>query len=169
MRAAATQAQTTLLKDYNITISHSWCRALISTSIKTGIPVPTPQQTGGTLIPLGIEERIASVVRRVRSKKLPVFLDDVMAWATHLIQGTQYENNFEKGQASEGWYRGFLRRHNFLTGAERPLEMTRHECLTLGNLETYFHVCAEVLVKAGVANVNLNYDPNVKGSEPVLI
>jgi hypothetical protein len=134
VRAAATQAQTTLLKDYNITISPPWCRALISTSIKSGIHVPTPQKTLGTLIPLAIEERIASVVRRVRSKKLPVFPDDVIAWATHLIQGIQYEHNFEKGQASEGWYRGFLRRHNFLIGAERPLEMTRHEWLTLGNL-----------------------------------
>jgi hypothetical protein len=41
VRAAATQAQTTSLKDYNITISLSWCRALIPTSIKTGIHVPT--------------------------------------------------------------------------------------------------------------------------------
>jgi hypothetical protein len=108
-------------------------------------------------------------MRRVRNKKLPVFPDDVMARATHLIQGTQYEHNFEKGQALEGWYRGFPRRHNFLTGAERPLEMTRHEWLTLGNLETYFVVCAEVLVKAGVAHVNPSYDPNVKGSELVFI
>jgi hypothetical protein len=29
VRAAAIQAQPTLFKDYNITISHSWCRALI--------------------------------------------------------------------------------------------------------------------------------------------
>jgi hypothetical protein len=49
------------------------------------------------------------------------------------------------------------------------LEMTRHEWLTLGNLGTYFDVCAEVLVKAGVAHLNPNYDPNVKGSEPVFI
>jgi hypothetical protein len=127
VRAAATQAQTTLFKDDNITISHSWCRALISTSIKISIPVPTPQKIGGTLIPLAIEERVDSVVRRVRSTKLHVLPDDVMAWATHLIKGTNYEQNFDEGQASEGWYRGILRRHNFLTGAERPLEITRHE------------------------------------------
>jgi hypothetical protein len=30
-------------------------------------------------------------------------------------------------------------------------------------------VCAEVFVKAGVARVNLDYDPNVEGSEPILI
>jgi hypothetical protein len=100
VRAPATQAQTTLFKDYNITISHSWCRALISTSIETSIPVPTPQKTGGTLIPLAIEERVAIVVRRVRSTKLPVFPDDTMAWATHLIKGTDYGQNFDEGQTS---------------------------------------------------------------------
>jgi hypothetical protein len=47
--------------------------------------------------------------------------------------------------------------------------MTRHEWLTLGNLETYFDVCAEVFAKAGVARVNPDYDPNVKGSEPIFI
>jgi hypothetical protein len=79
VRAAATQAQTTLFTDYIITISHSWCRALISAyNMKTGIHVPTPQKTGGTLTPLAIEERIAGVVRRVRSTKLPVFPDDAM-------------------------------------------------------------------------------------------
>jgi hypothetical protein len=74
VRAGATQAKATLLKDYNMTISLSWCRAVISTSIKTCIPVPTPQKTSGTLV--------ASVVRRVRSKKLPVFPVDFTAWAT---------------------------------------------------------------------------------------
>jgi hypothetical protein len=36
VRAAATQAQATLFKDYNITISRSWCRALILTYMMTG-------------------------------------------------------------------------------------------------------------------------------------
>jgi hypothetical protein len=83
-----------------------------------------------------------------------------------MVKGTDYEHNFDEGHASEGWYRGFLRIHNFLTRAERPLEMTRHEWLALGNLETYFDVCAEVFVKAGVARVNLDYDPN---GEPISI
>jgi hypothetical protein len=61
--------------------------------------------------------------------------------------------------ASEGWYRGFLHRHNFLTGAERPLEIKRHKWLTLGNLETCFDVCAKVFVKAGAARVNPDYVP----------
>jgi hypothetical protein len=47
--------------------------------------------------------------------------------------------------------------------------MTRHEWLTLGNLETYFDVCVEVFVKAGVARVNHDYNPNVEGSEPIFI
>jgi hypothetical protein len=83
---------------YNITITHLWCRAMISTSIKTSIThVPTPQKTTGTLFPLAIEELIAGDVRRVRKAKLPVFPDDMMAWATHLIKGTDYEQHFDEG------------------------------------------------------------------------
>jgi hypothetical protein len=81
-----------------------------------------------------------------------------------MIKGIDYEQNFDEGQASEGWYRGFLRRHNFLTRAEYLLEMKRHKWLTLGNLELCFDVCATMFVKAGVARVNPDYDPNVEGS-----
>jgi hypothetical protein len=97
MRAAATRAQTTLFKEHNITISHAWYRAFISTSIKTNIHMPTPLNIGGTLIPLAIEERIAGVVRRVCTTKLPISPDDAMAWAAHLIKGTDYEQNFDEG------------------------------------------------------------------------
>jgi hypothetical protein len=47
--------------------------------------------------------------------------------------------------------------------------MMRHKWLTLGNLETYVTVCAEVFEKAGVARVNSDYYPNVEGSEPMFI
>jgi hypothetical protein len=92
-----------------------------------------------------------------------------MAWATHLIKGTCYGLNFDEGQASEVWYSGIIHKHNFLIGAQRLLEMARHEWLALGNLETYLDVYAEVLVKVGVARANPDYNPNVEGSEPIFI
>jgi hypothetical protein len=72
VRIAATHAQTTLFDNFNITISHPWCRALISTFIQANITLPTPQNTGGPLIPIAIEERFADVVRRVRNRVLEV-------------------------------------------------------------------------------------------------
>eukprot|EP00873_Tetraselmis_striata_P040558 jgi/Tetstr1/460822/TSEL_005983.t1 len=72
--------------------------------------------------------------------------------------------NFEDEQASEGWYRGFMKRHNLLIiGNERPHEMTRHEWLTLGNLENYFDVDAELFLKACVGEVNLDSTDSTKG------
>jgi hypothetical protein len=68
VRAAATQAQTTLFKDFNITITHSWS-ALLShylPRVACKCPLPHSTKTGGTQIPLAVEERIANVVRRVR-------------------------------------------------------------------------------------------------------
>jgi hypothetical protein len=43
VRVAATLAQTTLFKDYNITIHHSWCRALISIYINTHTCAHSPK------------------------------------------------------------------------------------------------------------------------------
>jgi hypothetical protein len=87
-----------------------------------------------------------------------------MAWAKGLIKGTDYEHNFDKSHAPEGWYREFLCRQYYPIGAERPLEMTRHEELALSILETYFDVCVEVFLRADVASLNHDYDPNVEGS-----
>jgi hypothetical protein len=64
----------------------------------------------------------------------------------------------------------FYTKNNFRTGVERPIETTRNKWLIkLGNLETYFDVCLEVFVEAGVVRVNPDYDPNVEGSEPIFI
>ena len=68
-----------------------------------------------------------------------------------LIEGTPAQALFHEGKASEGWYRGFLRRHGLETGAFRPLEMTRAEWLTVENLKKYYETVEGVLLKAGVA------------------
>jgi hypothetical protein len=109
---------------YNMSLSLSWCRKSMKDALDTGKIVST-QKPCGVYIPSNLEVRIVLVIKRVRQQKLPVFPDDVMSWATHLIRDTQHEHNFVNGQASEGWYRGFLRRHGLMTGTERPLEMTR--------------------------------------------
>jgi hypothetical protein len=129
VRAAATSAQTTLLKDFNITISQSWSAPLSHYLPRVACKCPLPNSTKDRLysIPLAVEERIVNVVRRVRITKLPASTNAMMAWAIHIIKETDYEHNLDEGHASEGWHRGFLRTHDFLIGVERPLEMMRHK------------------------------------------
>jgi hypothetical protein len=116
--------QQILNHDYNMSFSLSWCRKSMKHALDAG-KIVSPQKPCGVYIPSNLEVRIVSLIKRVRQQKLPMFLDDVMSWATHMITDTEHEHNFVNGQASEGWYRGFLRHHGLMTGTKRPLEMTR--------------------------------------------
>ena len=57
----------------------------------------------------------------------------------------------------------------FTTGVLRPLEQARSEWYTVENLATYFEVARDVLLDAGIAVRNPNYDPLVPYSEEFLI
>ena len=131
--------------------------------------IHSPQKTGGNYVPSSIEHRIATLVKKMREKKLPVFPSDVKAWCTSLIEGTPAQSRFLEGKASEGWYRNFLRRNNLETGAFSPLEMTRAEWLTPDNLKVYYETAEGVLLKAGVAERNQHYDPKDPYSQSIII
>jgi hypothetical protein len=98
-----------------------------------------------------------------------VFPDDVQDWANREIAGTIYADNFPYGKVTEGWYRGFLHRQGMLTRHLRPLEMARHEWLTEQSLADYYKVAKGVLLKAGVARVNPDFQPDVPYSQEILI
>jgi len=57
----------------------------------------------------------------------------------------------------------------FNTCALRPLEQTRSAWYTPENLESYFNVARDVLINAGVAELNPNYDHNVVYNEEIII
>jgi len=57
----------------------------------------------------------------------------------------------------------------FTTGILRPFEQTRKEWNTEENLQTYFEVAKGVLLDAGVAICNPEYDSTVLYSEELLI
>jgi hypothetical protein len=78
---------------------------------------------------------------------MPVFRRDILAWATEVVRDSVYAASFLNGEATIGWYQRFMSRHGFVTGAERPLEMTRAKWMTKENLETYNNIAADVLVK----------------------
>ena len=152
-----------------VQLSVRHCCKIVAATVRNGT-VPSPQKPGGVFVSSAIEERIVRLIKGYRGRKLPVFADDVMGWCTELIHGTVYEKNFPPdGKATEGWYRKFLERTEMLTGTERPLEITRAEWLTVDNLQRYFEVAEGVLLQAGVAARNPDYDPDVPYSEPVLI
>ncbi len=98
-----------------------------------------------------------------------MFPDDVMQWAAEAIEGTAHAAYFTRGKPTSGWYQGWLRRMEFLTCHLRPLEQTRAEWYTAENLDTYFEVSKGVLLKAGVAEANPDYDPMVPHSQAILI
>ncbi len=57
----------------------------------------------------------------------------------------------------------------FLTGHLRPLEQTRAERYTAENLQVYFDVSKGVLLHAGVAVLNPDFDPEMPYSQEILI
>ena len=167
-RTAAEIAMKQLKANHGIDLSHAHIVAKLREADSLGDVVP-PERPGGVFLPHAMEERIARLVKQLRNKKLPVFPEDVMGWAAALIKGTRFAGNFLKGKASEGWYRGFLRRHNLVTGTDRPLEMTRSEWLSDVNLSSYYETAAEILVNAGVAQPNTCYEPSNPMDEPIKI
>ena len=92
-----------------------------------------------------------------------------MQWAAEAIEGTAHAAYFTNGKPTSGWYQGWLRRMEFLTGHLRPLEQTRAEWYTAENLEKYFEVSKGGLLKASVAVANPDYDPMVPHSQAILI
>jgi hypothetical protein len=57
----------------------------------------------------------------------------------------------------------------FLTGPLRPLEQTRDKWNTEENLELYFAVARDLLLDAGVAIINPDFDPTIPYSQEILI
>ena len=167
---AATKLMMTALAEEGITLKKTACMNYIKQAVEAGGgKPPTPQKPGGVYVPFKYEQRLAEVVKVLRDKKFPVFPDLVCHWCTQMVAGTEYASYFPEGKATIGWYRGWLRRTPCLTGHQRPLEMTRHQWLTEGNLEQYFEICANVLVKAGVAERNPAFDPNKPEDEMIFI
>ena len=146
------------LQEKGISISSRHCYRLVKQCRATGT-IPSPQKPGGVFVPSYIEDRVVRLIIGLRHKKLPVFGDDVMGWCSEFIKDTPYAAYFPDGKASEGWYRGFLRRTGMTTGTVRPLEITRSEWLTEDNLATYYDVAEGVLLNAGVAVRNPAYVP----------
>lgn len=158
-----------------INVSFKTCQRHVKSARENGGVALTPQKPGGCYLPAYMERDIAGSIRNLRARHMLVFPDDVKGWCRQLVEGTPYHNNFldaekkERPTAYDGWYRGFLERNGFLTGPMRPLEMTRAEWFTAENLEKYYRVAKDLLVDAGVAEINPHYDPNLEYSEEIVI
>eukprot|EP00873_Tetraselmis_striata_P021879 jgi/Tetstr1/442143/TSEL_030296.t1 len=124
LRGAAYFAKKNLFENHGITVSHDHMRAKLAEADEIGQAMP-PERHGGVYLPFTLDMRISELVRWLRRRKLPVFREGVKGWATSLIKGTPIAASFRNGQATEGWYRSFLKRQGLTTGVERPLETTR--------------------------------------------
>ena len=157
------------LVDQGIDVHIATCQRQIKAAAKNSGFGISPQKPGGVLIPSSIEKKIAFTVKELRRRKFPVFPEEIIRWAAEEIEGTVYADNFPNGVPTTGWYRGWLRRMEFTTGVLRPLEQTRAEWYTPENLAYYFEVARDVLLDAGVAIRNPDYDPNIPYSEEIFI
>jgi len=63
--------------------------------------------------------------KRLREQHYPVFSEDFIKWEKETIEGTDYAKFFPNGNLTRGWFYGWLRNMEFLTGNLAPLEQTR--------------------------------------------
>ena len=155
--------------DRGIDVSEEGCRKQILAALANDCTGISPQKPGGQLIPSSVEKKIAYTVKELRRRKFPVFPEEIIKWAAEEIAGTEYAKNFPDGMPTTGWYRGWLRRMEFTTGVLRPLEQTRAEWYTAENLAKYFEVARDVLIGAGVAKLNEDFDQNMPYDEEIFI
>jgi hypothetical protein len=130
-------------------------------------PGQRPRKPGGQLLSPEFERELADGVKFLRSEKQPVFMQDVIDAVEATIEGTEYADHFPNG-VTTGWYYGWLERQGLRTGHMQPIEITRQKWLTSGNLKRYYEVLAAMLVKAGIARWNPDFDEDVPYSEVVL-
>ena len=165
----AAKGMTQAVEARRVTVCLSTCKTQIKKALGNNGKGVSPQKPGGVALPSSIEKKIAKVVRDLRQRKFPVFPEEIMRWAGEMIDGTEYASYFPDGMPTVGWYRGWLKRMEFTTGKLRPLEQTRAEWHTEENLAAYFDVARDVLLNAGVAELNPEYDPDVPYSEEIII
>ena len=157
------------LRAKDVVASRNTCVTHIKTVIDNrGIGVP-PQKLGGCALPPAMEKKFAANVKALMSMKFSVFPDEVMKWAAEEIAGTLDADMFENRYHGRGWYRGWLSRMEFQVGPMQFLELIRDVWNTGKKMAESFEVATDVLLDAGVAIVNPDYDPNEAYSQEILI
>jgi hypothetical protein len=74
-----------------------------------------------------LKKRIAHIDRKLRERKLLVFQSEILKWAEKAIKDTEYAKYCMDNKPTIGWYEGWLKRMDFMTGVLRPLEQTKSE------------------------------------------
>ncbi len=113
------------LMENGVSLHPSTYREHVKRALANGCIGLDPQRNGGQALPSPIEKDIAKKVMHLRERQFPVFPDDIRKWAAEAIEGTAHTAYFTNGRPTSGWYQGWLRRMEFLTGHLRPLEQTR--------------------------------------------
>ena len=128
-------------------------RTLFNHSKEPGAKASFP---GGQYFSDDFEQGIAEVVKYFRTRKMPIFKSDVIAWVHAELVDQGKEHLVE--DLTDGWYRGWLRRTGCCTGTVCPIETTRAAWFTPDNLEQWYDIVAEMLVEAGIARRNEHFD-----------
>ncbi len=99
------------------------------------------------------------MVKHLRENQFPVFPEEVTKWTANAIENTEYADYFSNGIPTRGCYQGWLRKMEVLTSPLRPLGETHQAWYIEENLQTYFDVEQDLLVRAHVAKVNPDFEP----------
>ena len=125
------------------------------------------EKLGGRYFSDAFEADLAAVIRHYRSWKVFVGKDMVLAWAMQEVERAGL--TLKLPELTKGWYSGFLRRQDLLTGSSRPLEITREKWTTSENVKAHYEVLEKLLLEEGIAEPNPDFDPLLPFSEPILI
>jgi len=115
------------LMEHEVSLATFTYRKQVMRAMANGCVGVDPQRSGGRALPSTIEKEIAKSAKHLREQHYPVFPECIIKCAVEAIEGTDHTSYFPDGKPNRGWYRGWLSRVKFLTGAVQSLELTRKE------------------------------------------
>ena len=110
-------------------------------------------------LPQEFTDRLVLWIRAKRALKFPVFRDEVLAMANHMIEGTELAQKFKHEMVDVYWYYRLLKKYSHVlsTANQRPLEIDRARWATAKNILDWYKMLTTALVCAGVAKWNPDF------------
>ena len=144
------------------------CVEHVSKLAKTGLP-GNRNLGRATAVPIVLEEELAWVIGKIRSKCGSVDKGIIMAQMDNALHGLNDANPYPDG-VTESWYDRFLVRHGLESFNEVPLDINRLTYLQSTNLFKAYKSLYEVAIKFGICDPNHAYiSPEETPSIPAII
>lgn len=138
-------------------------KSVVAAKVQSGQIDVTPEKPGRkTAMPIEAEQKLADFIRALRAHHIPVLKCNVIGYANRMLKGSTDALAFKHGEVDDAWYYRFLKRHQFHTGNQRPLEISRAEWATAENAAKHYALLEKILVEHGLAVENPEYNPDAE-------